>query len=138
MSKRVVVTGIGALSPLGHDWPTVRERLLARRSSIQVMPGWEVYEGLNTRLGSLVQHFDLPEHYNRKTMRSMGRVALFGTRASELALADAGLLGEGRARITFLEVAEGAADPGGVPGEHGLVQLLEQSGRVRRPGVHLQ
>ncbi|MGE5864252.1 MAG: beta-ketoacyl-ACP synthase [Rhizobacter sp.] len=94
MSKRVVVTGIGALSPLGHDWPTVRERLLARRSSIQVMPGWEVYEGLNTRLGSLVQHFDLPEHYNRKTMRSMGRVALFGTRASELALADAGLLGD--------------------------------------------
>lgn len=92
--RRVVVTGIGALSPLGHDWATVRERLRTGRTAIRVMDEWKVYEGLNTQLGSTVPAFDLPAHYNRKTMRSMGRVALMATRASELALEDAGLLGD--------------------------------------------
>lgn len=92
--RRVVVTGIGALSPLGHDWATVRERLRNGHTAIRVMDEWKVYEGLNTQLGSTVPAFDLPAHYNRKTMRSMGRVALMATRASELALEDAGLLGD--------------------------------------------
>lgn len=92
--RRVVVTGIGALSPLGHDWATVRERLRTGRTAIRVMDEWKVYEGLSTQLGSTVPEFDLPVHYNRKTMRSMGRVALMATRASELALEDAGLLGD--------------------------------------------
>ena len=33
--KRVVVTGIGALSPLGHDWVTVEARLRSRRNAVQ-------------------------------------------------------------------------------------------------------
>lgn len=92
--RRVVVTGIGALSPLGHDWATVRERLRSGQTAIRVLPEWAAYEGLNTQLGSTVPSFELPAHYNRKTMRSMGRVALMATRASELALEDAGLLGD--------------------------------------------
>jgi 3-oxoacyl-[acyl-carrier-protein] synthase II len=92
--KRVVVTGVGAFSPIGNDWPSVLARLRSGRNAVQRMPGWDEYEGLNTRLGALVQPFTLPEHYNRKATRSMGRVALMATRASEVALADAGLLGD--------------------------------------------
>jgi 3-oxoacyl-[acyl-carrier-protein] synthase II len=92
--KRVVVTGFGAISPLGHDWPTAREQLRRCRNVVQVIDEWKHYEGLNTQLGAPARPFDLPSHYNRKTMRSMGRVALMGTRASELALIDAGLLGD--------------------------------------------
>lgn len=92
--RRVVITGIGALSPLGHDWATVRERLRTGRTAVRVMQEWKAYEGLSTQLGSTVPEFTLPAHYNRKTMRSMGRVALMATRASELALEDAGLLGD--------------------------------------------
>lgn len=92
--KRVVVTGFGALSPLGHDWPTVSAKLRSLTNSVHVMEDWHVYEGLNTRLGAMAQPFDLPSHYNRKSMRSMGRVAMMGTRASELALEHAGLLGD--------------------------------------------
>jgi len=104
--KRVVVTGVGALSPLGHDWPTVRAQLRSLRNSVQVMPEWLVYEGLNTRLGSMAKPFELPETYNRKTMRSMGRVAVLGVRATELALENAGLLndpllGSGRLGIAY-------------------------------------
>jgi len=92
--KRVVVTGVGALSPLGHDWPAVLQRLKGLRNAVRRMHEWDGYDGLNTRLGVTAQPFELPEHYNRKATRSMGRVALMATRASELALADAGLLGD--------------------------------------------
>src|SRR5207302_625970 len=67
--------------------------LLAGRSGVRVMPEWDVYEGLDTRLGAPVPDFTVPDHYTRKKVRSMGRVALLATRATELALADAGLLG---------------------------------------------
>ena len=73
--RRVVVTGIGALSPLGNDWASVRAHLRSGRNAIRVMDEWKDYEGLNTQLGSTVPPFELPSHYNRKTMRSMGRVA---------------------------------------------------------------
>ncbi len=92
--KRVVVTGFGALSPLGHDWPAVFAALKSLRNVVEVMPDWARYEGLNTQLGARAKPFDLPPHYNRKSTRSMGRVALMATRASELALAHAGLLGD--------------------------------------------
>jgi len=93
MRRRVVVTGMAGLSPLGGDWPTIRAGLLAKRSGVRVMPEWDGYEGLDTRLGAPVPDFAVPGHYPRKKVRSMGRVALMATRATELALADAGLTG---------------------------------------------
>jgi 3-oxoacyl-[acyl-carrier-protein] synthase II len=91
--KRVVVTGIGALSPIGHDWPTVLARLKSKQNAVQVMTEWDEYQGLLTRLGAPAAPFTLDEvRYNRKTTRSMGRVALMATRASEVALRQAGLL----------------------------------------------
>jgi len=92
--KRVVITGVGAISPLGHDWETVSARLKGTQNAIQVMDDWAQYEGLNTRLGAPAASFALPAHYNRKTTRSMGRNALMAVRASEVALGDAGLLGD--------------------------------------------
>lgn len=104
---RVVITGFGALSPLGHDWDTVHARLKSRQNAVQVMEEWMGYEGLNTRVGAPAQAFDLPsEKYNRKSTRSMGRVALMAVRASEIALQDAGLLNDpvlksGRVGISY-------------------------------------
>jgi 3-oxoacyl-[acyl-carrier-protein] synthase II len=92
MNRRVVVTGMAGISPLGNDWATVRARLGERRNAIVRMADWEDYEGLNTRLGAPAAPFELSDRFNRKTSRSMGRVALLATRASELALQNAGLL----------------------------------------------
>lgn len=107
--KRVVVTGIGALSPLGHDWPTVEARLRSRRNAVQTMHDWDVYEGLNTRVGAPAAAFELPPHYNRKSTRSMGRVAVMATRASEIALADAGLLGDPLLKSGRIGIAYGSS-----------------------------
>jgi 3-oxoacyl-[acyl-carrier-protein] synthase II len=91
MNRRVVVTGMAGISPLGNDWASVRARLGEYRNAIVHMQDWD-YEGLNTRLGAPAAPFELSDRFNRKTQRSMGRVALLATRASELALQDAGLL----------------------------------------------
>ena len=107
--RRVVVTGIGALSPLGHDWPTVRAQLHSGRNVIRAMHEWKDIEGLNTQLGCTVPEFELPAHYNRKTMRSMGRVALMGTRASEIALENAGLFGDPLVKSGKMGVAYGSS-----------------------------
>ena len=107
--RRVVVTGIGALSPLGHDWPTVRAQLHSGKNVIRAMHEWKDIEGLNTQLGCTVPEFELPAHYNRKTMRSMGRVALMGTRASEMALENAGLLGDPLVKSGKMGVAYGSS-----------------------------
>jgi len=92
--KRVVITGVGAISPLGHDWPTVRARLREERNVVQYIREWDEYEGLNTRLGTRAAPFELPARYNRKVTRSMGRVAIMATLSAETALADAGLAGD--------------------------------------------
>jgi 3-oxoacyl-[acyl-carrier-protein] synthase II len=92
MNRRVVVTGMAGISPLGNDWTSIRARLGEYRNAIVRMDAWSDYEGLNTRLGAPAAQFDLSERYNRKSTRSMGRIALMATRASELALRDAGLL----------------------------------------------
>ena len=104
--RRVVVSGAGNISSLGHDWSSVHARLCEVRNAVCCFDEWSIYKGLNTRLGVPAAPFDLPEHYNRKSTRSMGRVALMATRASELALIDAGLLGDpilksGRVGISY-------------------------------------
>ncbi len=88
---RVVVTGMAGLCPLGSDWPTVRAKLLAQQSAIITMPDWNDVGGLRTRLGAEVPGFERPAHFPRKKIRSMGRVSLMATRATELAIQSAGL-----------------------------------------------
>lgn len=107
--KRVVVTGFGAISPLGHDWATVEARLRAGHNAVQIMDDWAEYDGLNTQVGAPAAAFSLPDHYNRKTLRSMGRVAVMATRASELALIDAGLLGDPLVKSGKLGISYGSS-----------------------------
>lgn len=97
---------MAGFSPIGNDWDTVRARLQAGRSGIKTLHEWDRYAGLLTRLGAPVEDFSLPDHYTRKNTRSMGRVSLLATRASELALQDAGLLndpvvGGGRTGVAY-------------------------------------
>jgi len=86
MTRRVVVTGMAGLCPLGGDWETVKTKLLAKTSGVAVQQDWGGIDGLRTRLAAAVQGFERPPHYHRKKIRTMGRVALMATRVTELAL----------------------------------------------------
>lgn len=91
--RRVVVTGMAGFSPIGNDWNTISQHLKEMKTGIKRMDNWDIYTDLNTRLGGPVSDFCMPAHYKRKQLRSMGRVAQFAVRSTELALQDAGMLG---------------------------------------------
>jgi 3-oxoacyl-[acyl-carrier-protein] synthase II len=108
MRRRVVVTGMAGLCPLGQSWSEVGEKLRAGVSGVSAMPEWEQYTGLRTRLAAAVPDFALPAHYPRKKVRTMGRVALLATRATELALEDAALLGSPEVTNGAMGIAYGS------------------------------
>lgn len=104
--KRVVVTGMSGICPIGLNWQEVSENLREFKTGIQYMDTWEKYDGLNTKLGGPVSNFKPPRHFNRKVTRSMGRIALMATCSAEEALTDAGLIDDpsikdGRMGVSF-------------------------------------
>ncbi|MDO5530942.1 beta-ketoacyl-ACP synthase [Sutterella sp.] len=91
--RRVVVTGMAAISPLGADWASVREALMNNRSAIRHMTDWDKYEDLNTRVAAPAAPFEVEaDVFTRKRTRSMGRIALMSVKTARDALIDAGLL----------------------------------------------
>tara|TARA_R110000823_G_scaffold171736_9_gene304178 strand:- start:17757 stop:18983 length:1227 start_codon:yes stop_codon:yes gene_type:complete len=129
--KRVVVTGCGIISSLGKDWPSFRAALDEGISGIQYMSDWDQYTGLNTRLAGPVGELQLPAHFTRKKTRSMGRVALLATLASERALTDAGLLDDPILGSGLTGVAYGSST-GSTDAAQDMVSLLinRDMGRV--------
>ncbi len=107
--KRVVVTGMAGLTSIGQDWQTIESNLRQRRSGICRMPDWDRFEMLNTRLAGPILDFEKPKHYTRKKIRGMGRVALLATRATELALENAGLLGDPEIQSGNMGIAYGSS-----------------------------
>jgi len=106
MKRRVVVTGMFGISPIGIGWDAVRKSLFEGHSGIVRMDEWEQFEGLETRLGAPVRDFQSVADYPRKKTRSMGRDSLMATRSADLAFADAGLEGaplisDGRTGVAF-------------------------------------
>jgi 3-oxoacyl-[acyl-carrier-protein] synthase II len=88
--RRVVVTGIGLCSPIGNDLAAVSDALRHDRHGIRKKPEWDSIQQLATRLAADVTDLDLSK-LPRKKARTMGRVSLLATYASERAVAEAGL-----------------------------------------------
>jgi len=106
--QRVVVSGMHAITPLGNDWPTFSHALKNSVSAIEPIDDWGAIDGLSTRLGAPVHNFNIPPHWSRKKVRSMGRVAALATAATEEALKDATLLEEAILRSGRVGVAYGS------------------------------
>ena len=107
--RRVVVTGMAGISPIGQDWPAIRKRLELLQNGVCVMQEWKCIEGLNTSLGAPVTDYEIPSHYTRRNLRSMGRAACMATTATERALEDAGLLNHPSLRDGSTGIAYGAS-----------------------------
>ncbi len=94
MTKRVVVTGMALTSPLGSDINTVFANLEKFENCVEYDKDLDQYQRLNTRLSAHVKGFEIPPSYNRKVTRTMGPLSIMAVRTAELALEDAGLLGD--------------------------------------------
>lgn len=90
--RRVVVTGLGGVTALGHSWPEIKEKMLMGMTGIRHMPEWADIQGMNTELGAPIQELSFEGRWPRKKTRTMGLVSLYSVYATEKALADAGLL----------------------------------------------
>lgn len=90
--KRVVVTGMSGITSLGETADAIFEKFAQGKSGIRYMADWEKYTDLRTKLGGPVESFTVPQHFNRKVTRGMGRVALMSVISAETALTDAKLL----------------------------------------------
>lgn len=94
-NKRVVVTGIGAITAFGRTWSEVRSAFEQKQNAVRNM-GWnDKYPELEAQLGAPLPNYNPPSHWTRKQLRSMGRVSQLCVDAAEQALANAGLLNDG-------------------------------------------
>ena len=95
MQRRVVVSGGGAVSALGNEWPAILAALRSGRNRVRRMDEWDIYAGMNTRLAAPVDYQFPP--YPRKKTRGMGRISLLALSSAEGALKTAGLAEGGQA-----------------------------------------
>ncbi|TDN68900.1 beta-ketoacyl-ACP synthase [Paraburkholderia sp. BL10I2N1] len=124
--KRVVITGMGGVTAFGSDWSDIEARLKSGRNAVRRMPEWDYFTSLHTRLACPLPEFTLPAHYPRKKTRSMGPVSMYSVRASEFALADAGLLDDASISDGRMGVAYGSSS--------GSVQPIRAFGSMLETG----
>ncbi len=89
--KRVVVTGIGSVSPLGNSFDLAWAAMKAGRSGISQVTGFET-SGLPCRVAGQLRDFDKEEGFSAKEMRRLDRFVLYAVAAAAMALEDAGLM----------------------------------------------
>ena len=89
--KRVVITGIGCITPLGNDVNTLWNRLLKGENAIDNIQGIPC-ENLPVKLAAEVKDFDPMAHgIDRASVRHNDRYALFALAAAREAMADCGI-----------------------------------------------
>jgi 3-oxoacyl-[acyl-carrier-protein] synthase II len=121
--KRVAVTGIGAVTPLGLDVPSTWKAALAGESGVGWISTFDT-EGLPVRLAGEVKGFEPSQVVSAKEARKLERNVLLGVAAGREALTDSGLNGFDPTRVG---IVFGSAI-GGVPG------ILEQAEVMRERG----
>ena len=115
--RRIAITGIGMVTPAGNDAPTTWANLLAGKSGLGTIRGFDA-GGFSTRIGAEVKAFDPGAKLGRsKLLKFAARSHQFALAAAEEALADAGIrpeastgerwgcsVGAGMMGVTFAEL----------------------------------
>ena len=90
MNRRVVITGVGTISPLGQDVASTWEGLVSVRSGIGPITRFDVSD-LKVKIAAEVKNFDPEGRFGRREARRMDRFTQFSLAAAEEALAQAQL-----------------------------------------------
>ncbi|MGA9760964.1 MAG: beta-ketoacyl-ACP synthase II [Gaiellaceae bacterium] len=90
--RRVVVTGMGAVSPLGNDLATTWDGLVAGKSGIDFIQGFDTSD-YPVKVGAEVKDFDPTGLASPKDLRKLARFTQFSLAAASEAVESAGLLG---------------------------------------------
>ena len=90
MKKRVVVTGIGLITPLGCDVDSTWTALLAGQSGVDAIDA-EMAEGLSTTIAARVKGFDVNDILNPKEARKLDTFIHYAIAAADQAVKDAAI-----------------------------------------------
>ena len=90
MSRRVVVTGVGLLTPLGIGTETSWQALRAGQSGVARITQFDP-TAFSCRIAGEVKGFDPAQYIEKKEIKKMGRFIQFAIAAADFALADSGL-----------------------------------------------
>ncbi|CAE6913089.1 MULTISPECIES: beta-ketoacyl-ACP synthase II [Pseudomonas] len=129
--RRVVVTGMGMVSPLGNDVPSSWQGILAGRSGIGSIEHMDL-SAYSTRFGGSVKNFDVEQYLSAKEARKLDLFIQYGMAASFQAMTNSGLevTDANRERIG---VALGSGIGGLTNIENSCKALIEQGPRRISP-----
>ena len=98
--RRIVVTGLGVITPVGHTVDETWENIVAGRSGVRAIDAFDT-SGFASRIGASVRNFDLSPYMSPKEARKTDTFIHYGIVAAKQAIADAGLevTDENRERI---------------------------------------
>ncbi|MBN8410850.1 beta-ketoacyl-ACP synthase II [Halomonas cupida] len=88
--RRVVVTGLGLVTPVGNTVKESWDSILSGKSGIAPIEHFDV-SGFNTRFGGSVKNFDISPYLNPKDARKMDLFIQYGIAAGAQAIEDAGI-----------------------------------------------
>jgi 3-oxoacyl-[acyl-carrier-protein] synthase II len=88
--KRVVVTGLGALTPIGNNIQTYWDGLVSGKSGSAPITYYDT-EKFKTKFACELKNFDPLNHFDRKEARKLDRFAQYALVSSDEAIADSGL-----------------------------------------------
>ncbi len=114
-ARRVVVTGLGMVAPVGLDIPSAWESVVAGRSGIQPITHFDV-SAFSTQFGGPIYGFDITDYVSKKEAKKMDNFIHYGVAAGIQAIKDSGfevteenadrigvLIGSGIGGITGIE-----------------------------------
>jgi 3-oxoacyl-[acyl-carrier-protein] synthase II len=108
-----VVTGLGAVTPVGLTVPETWENIVAGKSGIRPITAFDV-SAFPVRFGGGVQNFDITEYISKKDARKMDTFIHYGVAAGMQAISDAGLeITDDNAERVGVSIGAGI---GGLPG----------------------
>ncbi len=88
--ERVVVTGMGVISPLGHELDGFWQNLLAGKSGVSAISRFDTSE-FDTKFAGEIKDFQAEDYIERKEVRRMDLFTQFAVAAAEKAVAHSGL-----------------------------------------------
>lgn len=93
MSRRVVVTGMGAISPIGNDVPTMWKNMVDGVCGIETITAFDT-SGLKVHIAGTVKDFDPTQYIEKKEVRKLDPYTQYAIAAAQQAVDDSGIIGK--------------------------------------------
>lgn len=92
MARRVVVTGLGAVSPVGNDVPTMWQNMLDGVNGIQIIDRFDTSD-LKVHIAGMVRDFEPEKYFEKREAKKLDIYCQYAIAAAQQAVDDSGILG---------------------------------------------